>query len=150
VPVQTLEVERARSDAEHPDLDGRRRHARRTSDARQRRPVDACLDRLGNRGKDHIDAGDLSWQRLLRQHALAMPTTTTTRERHLEEHRPFSRVEPPLDTAPREPKVAASTRSTATADKQLVARNFDDRYIPGTLDAEYENHRAHDGSGGAT
>jgi hypothetical protein len=66
-------------------------------DARQRGLVGECLsDRIQN----HVDPGDLSRQRLERQHPLAMPTITTTCERHLEHHRCAAEVQPALDSAP--------------------------------------------------
>jgi hypothetical protein len=66
-------------------------------DARQRGLVG---EGLSDRIQNHVDAGDLSRQRLERQHPLAMPTVTTTCERHLEHHGGVAEVQPALDSAP--------------------------------------------------
>ena len=137
VPIQTLDIQHARSEAQYPDLDRARDHARRTSDAHQRSPVDECLcDRI----EDYLHAGDLSRQCLVRQHALAMQTITTARERDVENHRPVADVEPAPDAAPSKSQVAAAAQGTATPREELVTRSIDDRRVLARLDVEYENH----------
>lgn len=66
-------------------------------DARQRGLVD---ERPSDRIQNHVDAGDLAGQRLEWQHSLAIPTITTTGERHLEHHGCVGEVQPALDSAP--------------------------------------------------
>lgn len=77
VPKQSLEIEHARSEPEHPSLYGARHHVRGASNAGQRRTVD---DRVPNGIQNHVDAGHLARQRLERQHPLAVPTIAATRE----------------------------------------------------------------------
>lgn len=97
VPIQPLEIEHARSEPEHPELDRPRHDARRAGDARQRDSVD---EHLPDGIQNHVDARHLSGQRLERKYALAVPTIATTRERHLEHHGRIANVEPALDAAP--------------------------------------------------
>lgn len=144
MPIQPLEIEHARAEPEHPDLDGARHDACIGRDARPCNPVD---ERLPERLQNHVDACDLSRQRLEGQHALAMSTIATTCERDLERHRCVANVESALDSAPSKSQISAAAGRAATAGNQLVTGNIDDRGVLARLDIEYEDHVLTGGSG---
>lgn len=137
MPVQPLEIEDARAQTEDPDSERARHDARRTCNGRNRLTVD---ERLADRSQNHVDARHLSRQRLKRKHALAVPTATTSRKRHIQNHRRAERVEPTLDSAPSKAQVAPATRRTPTAREQPVSRCLDDCGVLARLDGEYEDH----------
>jgi hypothetical protein len=136
MPIQPLEVEHSCAEPEHPDLEGPRYDARRAGDGRQRGAVD---NRVRDCTQNDVDAGHFPRQRLERQHALAVPTIATARDRHRENHRRAATVQPTLDSAPSKSQIATAACSAVTPSQQLVTRLIDDDGVLAKLEVEYEN-----------
>lgn len=136
VPIEPLEIERSRTESEHPARDGACNDADAPRDARQRYSVG---QHLRNGVDDYLDTGDLARQRVERQHALTVLATPAACQRHQQRRERVACLESSLDPSTSQPQIAAATASTTAARKDLVACTVDDRGVPARFDIEYEN-----------
>lgn len=137
MPVESLEIEGACTEPEHPAPDRARHDAALLGDARH---GDSLGEHLRDRIHDDLDAGDLARQRLARQHSLAVPTTAAARQRHRQRDKRVTGLEPPLDSTASQPEVASTTRGTSAVGEDLITGAVDDRGVAARLDVEYEDH----------